>query len=227
MPSATLRTPALHHRRTVDYPRYDPASPVTPLGPNELDGLDQLLQALPADGVMSIDGVDGFLTALLVGPPELLATLPSADWLPWVWGGDGPGGNEAAEPFASKRQRKATVVQLLRHLRHLQHQLDTAPAEWEPVFSVAEKGPDEFVDARDWCAGFLQAVDLQPSAWDAAWGHPALGAPVAPLLALGGGIDGVDTPAPPADDDLAALDAISRTVPDAALALRQHFRPAG
>jgi len=210
----------------VDYPRYDPASPVTPLSPAELDGIDQLLQALPADGAMSLDGVDGFLTALQVGPPELLATLATADWLPWVWGGDGPGGNEAAEPFASKRQRKATVVQLLRQLRHLAHQLDTAPADWEPVFSIAEKGADEFVDARDWCAGFLQAVDLQPSAWDAAWADPALAASVAPLLVLGGGIEGVDSPAAPADDNLAALDETSRAVPDAALALRAHFRPA-
>ncbi len=210
----------------MDYPRYDPASPVTPLSPAELDGIDQLLQALPADGAMSLDGVDGFLTALQVGPPELLATLATADWLPWVWGGDGPGGNEAAEPFASKRQRKATVVQLLRQLRHLAHQLDTAPADWEPVFSIAEKGADEFVDARDWCAGFLQAVDLQPSAWDAAWADPALAASVAPLLVLGGGIEGVDSPAAPADDNLAALDETSRAVPDAALALRAHFRPA-
>lgn len=210
----------------MDYPRYDPASPVTPLSPAEIDSLDRLLQALPADGVMSLDGVDGFLTALLAGPPALLAGMPTAEWLPWVWGGDAEGGNEAAEPFASKRQRKATVVQLLRHLRHLQHQLDTAPAEWEPVFSVAEKGADEFVDARDWCAGFLQAVDLQPSVWDAAWADPSLAAAVAPLLALGGGIEGVDSPPAPADDDLAALDAASRAVPDAALALRAHFRPA-
>ncbi len=210
----------------MDYPRYDPSSAVTPLSPAELDALDRLLQALPADGAMSLDGVDGFLTALLVGPPALLADLATADWLPWVWGGDAEGGNEAAEPFASKRQRKATVVQLLRHLRHLQHQLDTALAEWEPVFSVAEKGPDEFVDARDWCAGFLQAVDLQPSAWDAAWGHPTLADAVAPLLALGGGLDGVESPEAPADDDLGGLDEASRAVPDAALVLRAHFRPA-
>ncbi|MBA4177071.1 MAG: YecA family protein [Leptothrix sp. (in: Bacteria)] len=209
----------------MDYPRYDPASAVTPLTPAELDGLDQLLQALPADGVMSLDGVDGFLTALQVGPPALLAGMATAEWLPWVWGGDGPGGNEAPEPFASKRQRKATVVLLLRHLRHLGHQLDAALPDWEPVFSVAEKGADEFVDARDWCAGFLQAVDLQASAWDSAWGHAATAAAAAPLLALGGGIEGVECPPAPADEDLLAIDAASRAVPDAALALRAHFRP--
>ena len=210
----------------MDYPLFDPASPVKPLTPVELDALDRLLQALPADAAMTLDGADGFLTALQVGPPELLATLPTADWLPWVWGGDGPGGHAEAAPFASKRQRKDSVVQLLRHLRHLGAQLADAPDDWEPVFSIAEQGPNEWADARDWCAGFLQAVDLQPSAWDAAWADTELAAQAAPLIALGGGLDGVpDTPAVDTDD-LAAIDALSRAVPEAVLALRARWHAA-
>jgi uncharacterized protein len=209
--------------RPVDYPRYDPASPVTPLSAAELDALDALLQALPADGVMSLDGVDGYLTALLVGPPEVLGTLATADWLPLVWGGDGDDGAAAAAPFASKRQRKMTVVMLLRHLRHLAEQLAQVPDRWEPIFSIAEQGADEWADARDWCTGFLQAVDLQPAAWGDAWADPAL----APLLVLGGGLEGV-TPATGDDadpDDPAVCDRLSRAVPDAVLQLRaRHAR---
>ena len=209
----------------MDYPRYDPASPLTPLQPAELDALDRLLQTLPADGVMSLDGVDGYLTALAAGPAALLATLPTAEWLPLVWGGDGPDGNEGAEPFTSKRQRKATVVQLLRHLRHVAEALQHAD-DWEPIFSMAEKGADEFADASDWCTGFLQAVDLVPSLWEDAeagiWADPA----VAPLLQLGGGLEGVPTPTLDAEgeavnlDDAADVDRLSRAVPDAVLRLR-------
>jgi uncharacterized protein len=203
----------------MDYPTYDPHSPVTPLTQAEIDGLDQLLQTLPTDGAMSLDGMDGFLTALAVGPASVLTTLPTADWLPWVWGGDGDGGNNDASPFASKRQRKATVVVLLRHLRHLAQQFATTPDDWEPIFSIAEQGDDEWADARDWCAGFLQAVDLLPSAWGTAWAQPGL----APLLQLGGGLEGMDgadtAPAAPDDDNLAAIDELSRAVPDAVLAV--------
>lgn len=212
----------------MDYPRYDPQSPLTPLQPAELDALDQLLQHLPADGVMSLDGVDGYLTALAAGPAELLATLPTAEWLPLVWGGDGPAGNEGAEPFASKRQRKATVVQLLRHLRFVAEAL-REPERWEPIFSIAEQGADEWADATDWCTGFLQAVDLLPSAWDGAWADPGM----APLLQLGGGLDGVDTPAVDAEgeaidlDDAACVDRLSRAVPDAVLRLRAAFTRTG
>ena len=209
--------------RPVDYPRYDPASPVTPLSAAELDALDALLQALPADGVMSLDGVDGFLTALLVGPPAVLGTLATADWLPLVWGGDGEDGPAAAAPFASKRQRKTTVVMLLRHLRHVDEQLARAADDWQPIFSIAEQADREWADARDWCTGFLQAVDLQPATWGETWSDPAL----APLRILGGGLEGV---APAAGDDAAAdpddaavCDRLSRAVPDAVLHLRARW----
>lgn len=218
----------------MDYPRYDPASPLTPLSPAELDNLDALLQTLQAngaDGVMSLDGVDGYLTALAAGPAALLATLPTAEWLPLVWGGDGPEGNEGATPFQSKRQRKATVVQLLRHLRHVAEELQH-PARWEPIFSIAEQGEDEVADASDWCAGFLQAVDLQPSLWDEAWADPALAPLLHPLLQLGGGLEGVDTPAVDAEgapldlDDAGCVDRLSRAVPEGVLRLHARFSAA-
>ena len=210
----------------MDYPRYDPQSAVTPLTAAELDGLDRLLQQLPADAVMTLDGLDGYLTGLLAAPPLWFAAQPTAAWLPAVWGGDHDGGNEVAPPFASKRQRKATVVLLLRHLRHLSEQLAHTPEQWEPVFSVAEKGAQEWVDARDWCAGFLQAVDLQPDAWAAVWTDAELGPAMAPLLQLGGGLDGAEAPAEELADPQ-AFDPLSRAVPEAVLRLLQRRAESG
>lgn len=205
-------------------PQYDPASPLSPLGPAELDALDALLAKLPADQAMTLDGADGFLTAWLAGPPALLKQRPTAEWLPWVWGGDADGDDEepATFPFHSNRQRKDTVVQLLRHLRHVDAQL-AEPAQWEPIFSIAEKGPDEWADARDWCAGFLQAVDLHPKDWAAAWADAELMELAVPLLALGGGVEGAPEVPAPAEDDLETVDDLSRAVPEAVLALKAFF----
>lgn len=209
----------------MQYPDYDPLSPLSPLQPDEIAALDTLLQRLPADGTMSLDGLDGYLTALAIGPAALRA-LPTADWLPMIWGGD-PDDADSPAPFASRRQRKDTVVRALRHLRHLQHQLQQAPADWEPIFSIAEQGADEWVDARDWCTGFLQAVDLLPQAWGEVWAE----ATVQPILALGGGLQGPAAEAvaaevaaeaghgEPPPDDLRAIDEMSRAVPDAVLHL--------
>jgi uncharacterized protein len=71
----------------MDYPTYDPKSPVTPLTQEELADLDELFAHLPSDGAMTLDGMDGYLTALLVGPVPLSA-MKTGDWLPAIWGGD-------------------------------------------------------------------------------------------------------------------------------------------
>ncbi|MBQ0935218.1 UPF0149 family protein [Ideonella paludis] len=211
----------------MNYPDYDAQSPITPLDAAELDALDNTLMNLPQDGVMTLDGLDGYLTALLVGPAEVLGTLPTAHWLPVIWGGDGDAATAA--PFASNRQRKNTVVAVLRHLRHLSAQLATDVDQWEPIFSVAEQGEREWADASDWCAGFLQAVDLRPEAWGGVWDSSDLGPQLAPLLQLGGGLgDELDAEGCDEDDlsDPETVDTFSRMVPEAVLALRAHFHAA-
>ena len=211
--------PRHHPIRPVQYPNYDPQSPLTPLSAEELAALDSLLQNLASDTAMSLDGLDGYLTAFAIGPAALLDT-PSADWLPLIWGGDTAGPDEAA-PFPTKRQRKNTVVMSLRHLRHLNqllhHQLD----DWEPIFSVAESGADEFADAREWCMGFLQAVDLMPDAWGDVWADAEL----RPLRLLGGGLQGApEVMESELDlDDPVQCDELSRAVPDAVLHLMQQL----
>ena len=198
----------------MQYPAYDPQSAVSPLAAEEIAALDALLQRIDADTAISLDGLDGYLTAFAIGPAGL-RDMPIADWLPLIWGGDTAGPDEAT-PFATKRQRKNTVVMALRHRRHLQQLLHDKPDDWEPIFSIAEKGAREFADAREWCMGFLQAVDLMPDAWGDVWTHAAL----APLLTLGGGLDDVAQPAGKADlDDPEVCDEISRAVPDAVLQL--------
>ena len=204
----------------VQYPSFDPLSAVTALAAEDLTALDTLLQRLPSDEAMSLDGFDGYLTALAIGPPALLA-MPTSDWLPLIWGGD-PAGPDDPAPFATKRQRKNTVVWALRHLRHLMQQLREAPQSWEPIFSIAEQGAHEFADAREWCMGFLQAVDLAPGAWGDVWADAA----VAPLLLLGGGLEGTansEATAPDLDDP-ATCDKLSRAVPDAVLHLLAQQR---
>ena len=201
-------------------PDYDPHSAVTPLTPEEIAALDALLQRIDADEAMSLDGFDGYLTAFAIGPAALQA-LPTAQWLPLVWGGDSSDDSEGVAPFSSKRQRKNTVVMALRHRRQLSHLLHTQPDDWEPIFSIAERGADELADAREWCMGFLQAVDLMPGAWPVDWQDAAL----LPLLQLGGGLHDIEAVAVDLDD-ATTCDALSRQVPDAVLGLAQRVKDA-
>jgi uncharacterized protein len=195
----------------MQYPHYNPASDNRPLSDEELDDLDELLGALPSDGAMNVEALDGYLAGLLLTPGRALPDVPGADWLPVIWGGDGPD----PAPFSSGKQRKKVVMLVLRHLQSIAMAWAERPRAWEPIFSFAD-GEDEdteYADAEDWAAGFLMAVDLAPAAW-APWFEDAVTAPLlAPVAALGGE-DGAL-----AEATAAERDAASRQIPDAVLAL--------
>jgi uncharacterized protein len=72
-----------------------------PLSDAEFDELDDfLLSDRCADDVMTMDTLHGYLTALAIGPQEVLM----AEWLPRVWGSrpeDTPSSRMARKPSAS------------------------------------------------------------------------------------------------------------------------------
>lgn len=226
-----------HNRRpalppAMNYPQFDRASNNLPLSDDELQDFDALLQGLPTDGAMTVEGVDGFLTAMLLAPAEWLDQWPSADWLPLIWGGDGPDG----QPFASNRQRKRATLFALRHLQSiacaLRDQAHGARLAWEPLFSVVETparagaAAEEWVDAQDWCLGFLQAMDLGPEAWRDWQADPALGPVLRNIALLGGEFE----PAPGSEDaaaldDPAERDALARRVAEGVLAMHARRFP--
>lgn len=206
----------------MDYPQYDPQLDTPPLDDSELEALDELLHALPGHEVMNIEALDGYLTALLVGPP-VLASLKTADWLPQVWGGDRGSDSSPAAPFASQKQRKRAAFLALRHLRDIQRQLAGPPEAWQPVFSIAESehsDTGEWVDAEDWCAGFLQATELASDAWGALFDDPSLGPALVPVALLGGDGAGLSAADQARLQDPQQRDALSRAVVDAVLALQ-------
>jgi uncharacterized protein len=207
----------------MQYPAFDPGSPDTPLTPAELDELDALLRTLPAEAAMNVEAMDGYVTALLLAPTPL-PTVPTAHWLPPVWGGDGAGDSGNA-PFTSGRQRKKAIVMVLRHVQSIACRLLRADAPedaWEPVFSVAEVDGLELADAEDWCIGFLQGVALDPEGWSPVFDDPELGPLLTPIALLGGDDSALG------EDDRARLadpehrDALSRAAADAVAALAAH-----
>jgi uncharacterized protein len=206
----------------MDYPSYDPQSPNTPLTEEELASLDNLLTTLPSDGSMTLDGMDGYLTALLAGP-ALFDTIPTSDWLPAIWGGDQ---EPAPAPFASNQKRKRTTVLVLRHMRSIEAALTSAPEAWEPVFSVADvpaSPGEELADATDWCMGFLAATDLAPEAWAPLFADAELGPGLATIAWLGGDVDvapdAQDHPDAEELEDPKVRDQLSRAAAEAVLKL--------
>jgi uncharacterized protein len=197
----------------MNYPSYNPASDNRPLSDDELNELDHLLAHLPSDGALNIEALDGYLTALVLSPIPL-PQVPGADWLPVVWGGDAPTDANPNAPFASGKQRKRVVMDVLRHVHSVAYTVQIKPQQWEPIFSVADGDDEELVDAEDWCVGFMSAVDLAPDAWAQAFQQPAQAEALARIAQLAGGTDEAVT------DDPAARNLLARALLDAVLTLR-------
>jgi uncharacterized protein len=113
------------------------------------------------------------------------------------------------------------MMLVLRHLHDIDTRLRLAPQDWQPVFSVAnaddldlDAAPDanddagladELADARDWCAGFLDACELDPEGWEARFDDTELGPQLMPIAVLGGGADLGDKEDEGDDDEMAAV----------------------
>ncbi len=207
----------------MDIPDYDPRVDTPPLSDAELAALDAQLAELPVDNPMNIEALDGYLTGLLLGPGGV-ARWRSAQWMPAVWGVEpaSDAAGDSAAPFASQKQRKKAIVAALRHLGAIHRQLRQAPQDWEPVFSIAEQGDDELVDAEEWCIGFLQAVALDAEAWTPVFEDPQLGPALVPIALLGAEDSGLSEAERQRLDSPVERDAISRAVVDGVLLLAQR-----
>ncbi len=146
----------------------DPASDMT-LDEEEMLWLGGFLDSeqLP-DAAMSLEALDGFFTAIAVGPETI---LPS-EYMPRVWGGEGP-------IFDSTEQAEFTLALLMRHWNSIARRL----AESFPQIPFIEIFGDE-EDGRAWAHGFGLGMNLRLDAWRPLIEDKKFGALLAPIAGL-------------------------------------------
>lgn len=130
-----------------------------------LDRLEQLLldHAVPNEG-MSLEILDGFLSALVVSPDP----VPSSEYLPPVWGERAP-----AWPTAAEQAEAEVLVERLRQhvLWRVQREPDDVGEEAWPFLVLPPDGEEDtaewasFPAGAGWAAGFLHGLDLREVAW--------------------------------------------------------------
>jgi uncharacterized protein len=132
---------------------------------DRIEQLAELLErrAVPFGG-LGLEALDGFLSALAVGPDA----IPEAEWQAVVWGGRTPRWNDDAEAEG--------VAALLAEARELAlqrvcHDGDMLPDRLTPLLWLPENPdapqPDELDAGCEWAEGFLRAVELREAAWEA------------------------------------------------------------
>jgi uncharacterized protein len=138
----------------------------------DLDVLDDFLLSnrAPEDS-MGLSDLDGFLTAIIVGP-EL---IPPSEWLAVIWGGEEP-------KFKNISEAQTILGAIMGRYNEIIANLDADPLIFSPVFL---QGPEGQVIVTDWAAGFLDAVSLRTEAWNPLIIYPEARSLIVPMFLIG------------------------------------------
>ncbi|MEW9622968.1 YecA family protein [Rhodanobacter geophilus] len=138
---------------------------------NELDELDRYLRAhtREGDGRLLLDGVHGLLSALAVGPLEVLPD----EWLPEV----------LHEPFADEAEGNRVLALLAQLNDSISAELDVEA--YEPILGEIDTETGPQLSAAGWCEGFSRGIDLRAALWEGRLADdPQLMELLGPVMAL-------------------------------------------
>jgi len=122
--------------------------------PMSLQELDEFLTSDGApDRSMALSNLDGFLTAVAIGPDR----IKPSEWLPRIWGDESP-------EFLSEEEANRVIGTILGRYNQIITQLRDDPDRYQPLIRQNEHGQ---VIARDWVAGFMDGVALRFHGWQA------------------------------------------------------------
>jgi uncharacterized protein len=154
---------------------------MTPLTEEEMDELDQFLMSdSTSDKTMMLDCLDGYLTAIIVGP----TTIMMSEWLPGVWG---PTADDAPA-FDTLQQAQRVMELIMRQMNGIVWSLQHNPDMFEPLFNIMtypDDNPREYIDGEMWAHGFMQGVALRRQDWQALFDHAQGREWLRPLQLLG------------------------------------------
>ncbi len=126
--------------------------PALLLDEQDFEEIDRLLESLGADEGLRLDGAQGLLTALVVGPQP----IGPEHWLPVILGG---------EPLGAPSPRLQRLLDLLLRLKaSIARGLDIN--SYDPIFAEHETGDERSIDSGGWCEGFSLGVDLNAEIWE-------------------------------------------------------------
>jgi uncharacterized protein len=131
------------------------------LSDEELEQLESFLasDSTPEECIFSIEMLDGYMTALVVGPEP----IQSDTWISFIWDQE----NDNEPFFASEAEEKAIRELLLRHMNTIALQFDNDPDEFFPLFEqfgyVDEE--EKRIAVENWALGFTVGMELVLSSW--------------------------------------------------------------
>jgi uncharacterized protein len=132
-----------------------------PLFDEEFEKLENFLasDSTPEDALFSIEMVDGYMTALVVGPEVI-----SPDrWISFIWDQE----NDDEPCYDSEAEAISIRALLLRHMNTIALQFESNPDEFFPLFEQFSYADEEEkrVAVENWALGFTLGMELAHTSW--------------------------------------------------------------
>lgn len=114
-----------------------------------LDGF--LLSDNAPEESMGLSDLDGFLTAIAIGPD----LVKPSEWFPEIWGGGSP-------DFDDTEQAQTITNAIMGRYNEILHSLEQGPDIYQPIFWATEDGT---AIPMDWAEGFYDGMVLRREQW--------------------------------------------------------------
>lgn len=150
------------------------AKPLTQVEFSELDRF--LASDLTSEHTMMVDTLDGFLTAIALGPVE----IPVPQWLPRVWGPE----DKDTPRFRNEEQADRILALIVRQLNGVLRTLQLDLDNYTPIVDVTSIDGVDYEDAEMWAFGFMAGINLARTAWQPVFEQPEVLATLKPVFLL-------------------------------------------
>ncbi len=149
-----------------------------PLSEEEIEELDAfLMSGATSFETMTIDELDGYLTAIVIGPTR----LDFSHWFPGIWGLDD------APDFDSPEEAQHIIELIARLMNGIVTEFNDDPDDIAPLFvtSIYPDDAREYTDAIMWTHGFLRGIELCRHDWQPFFDDPNGSKVLRPIYLLG------------------------------------------
>jgi len=107
-----------------------------------------------AKGIFDIVELEGFLTAIVIGPNSIIPML----WLPKIWGGAQP-------KFQDLAELNHFTALIMAYHNEIVGEFEHSPQMFEPTFYESEVEGRRIAIVDEWCSGFLKGMRLDTPGW--------------------------------------------------------------
>jgi uncharacterized protein len=152
-----------------------------PLSQNELTELETFLASdqTPEDCMSSLEMIDGYMTALVIGPE----TVAQSTWIPYLLNPE----KQRNDIFVTDAQAEQITSLMERHASAIASQFENDPEEFLPLYEMFSYGTEEERELaiEEWSLGFILGMELSHEAWQPLFAEEETAMLAGPVFVLG------------------------------------------